>query len=254
VTCHDGFTLSDLVSHNWKHNEANGEQNRDGAEDNISWNCGAEGPADDPAVELLRSRQVKNFLTVLMVAAGTPMLLMGDEVRRSQLGNNNAYCLDTDANWLDWRLVDRHADLRRFVQRLAAFRLRPDVVDETTSLTLNQLLQWARIEWHGVTLGRPDWSEDSHSLAFTARTPHWSFALHAMFNAFWEPLTFELPPLDADAPEPWRRCLDTALPSPDDIMPAAKAPAVPGSTYSVQSRSIVVLASRLPKSRPKDPA
>src|SRR6185436_3771707 len=102
VTCHDGFTLNDLVSYNSKHNEANGEQNRDGTDDNRSWNCGVEGPTDDPAIERLRNRQVKNFLAITFLAAGTPMLLMGDEMRRTQRGNNNAYCQDTDLSWLDW--------------------------------------------------------------------------------------------------------------------------------------------------------
>ena len=104
MTCHDGFTLNDLVSYNHKHNEANGEDNRDGANDNRSWNCGVEGPTDDPAVEALRNRQVKNFLTVTMLALGVPMILMGDEVRRTQGGNNNAYCHDDESNWFDWSL------------------------------------------------------------------------------------------------------------------------------------------------------
>ena len=245
VTCHDGFTLSDLVSYDRKHNEANGERNRDGADDH-SWNCGVEGPSDDPEVESLRSRQVKNFLTVLLIAAGTPMLLMGDEVRRSQRGNNNAYCLDTETNWLDWRLVDCHAGLRRFVQRLAAFRLRPDVVDENASLTLNQLLKWARIDWHGVTLARPDWSHHSHSLAFTARTPHWRFTLHAMFNAYWEPLSFELPNGDR-MPYRWQRCIDTALAPPDDACVPEEGPVVAGATYLVHAHSSVVLISPDPE-------
>ena len=216
VTCHDGFTLNDLVSYNAKHNEANGEHNRDGCNNDLSWNCGVEGPTDDPEVEALRSRQVKNFLTALMVSAGTPMLLMGDEMRRSQGGNNNAYCGDDDGSWLDWRLLDRHAGLHRFVSQLAALRLRPEIVDESQRLSLNQLLQWAHIEWHGVALGHPDWSDHSHSLAFTARTPHWQFAIHGMFNAYWEPLTFELP-RGGDEPYQWQRWVDTALPSPDDI-------------------------------------
>ena len=242
VTCHDGFTLSDLVSYDRKRNDANGEQNRDGADDNISWNCGVEGPTDDPEIEALRSRQVKNFLTVLMIAAGTPMLLMGDEVRRSQRGNNNGYCLDSDLNWLDWRLVDRHAGLRRFVQRLAAFRLRRDVVDDNARLTLNQVLQWARIDWHGVTLGRPDWSHESHSLAFTAHTPNWSFTLHAMFNAYWEPLAFELPK-DRIAPYRWQRCVDTALASPDDVCLPDGGPPIADGSYVVQPHSCAVLMS-----------
>ena len=105
VTCHDGFTLNDLVSYNQKHNEANGEDNRDGANDNRSWNCGVEGPTDDPAVEELRNRQVKNFLTVTMMSLGVPMILMGDEVRRTQHGNNNAYCHDDETTWFDWTLL-----------------------------------------------------------------------------------------------------------------------------------------------------
>src|SRR4029453_9602718 len=103
-----------VVSYNGKHNEANGEGNRDGADDNRSWNCGVEGPTDDPAVEALRNRQVKNLLAVEILAAGTPMLLMGDEVRRTQQGNNNAYCQNGENGWFDWRFVDRHADVRRF--------------------------------------------------------------------------------------------------------------------------------------------
>ena len=243
VTCHDGFTLNDLVSYNRKHNEANGEENRDGSNDNVSWNCGVEGPTDDPEVEALRDRQVKNFLTVLMLAMGTPMLLMGDEMRRSQGGNNNAYSVDDEASWLDWRLLARHAGLQRFVKGLTALRLRPENVDESKRLSLNQLLQWADIEWHGAALGRPDWSDYSHSLAFTARTPHWQFALHGMFNAYWEPLTFALPP-GLDEPYRWQRCVDTALSSPDDICMPEEAPAVSDS-YRVQPRSCVVLVSLL---------
>ena len=244
VTCHDGFTLSDLVSYNQKHNEANGEDNRDGCDDNFGWNCGVEGPTVDTRVEALRRRQVKNFLTVLMMAAGTPMLLMGDEVRRSQDGNNNAYSLDNEANWFDWRLVNEHCGLQRFVQGLVSFRLRSDLVDDCTRLTLNQVLQQARIEWHGVTLGQPDWRDDSHSLAFTAHVPHWSFVLHGMFNAFWKPLTFELPKRGG-RPYRWQRCVDTALESPDDFCaPHERLPFIDG-TYCVEPHSCVVLVSQV---------
>ena len=124
VTCHDGFTLNDLVSYNQKHNEANGENNRDGADDNRSHNWGVEGPTDDPVVEKLRNRQVKNFLTVTMVSLGLPMILMGDEVRRTQQGNNNAYCQDNETSWFDWSLVAKHADVHRFVA--TAYRTPPD--------------------------------------------------------------------------------------------------------------------------------
>ncbi len=120
VTCHDGFSLNDLVSYDAKHNEANGEENRDGANDNRSWNCGVEGPTDDPQIEALRNRQVKNFLTVTFLSLGVPMILMGDEMRRTQHGNNNAYCRDDADNWLDWTLLEKHADVHRFVSLLAA--------------------------------------------------------------------------------------------------------------------------------------
>jgi glycogen operon protein len=122
VTCHDGFTLNDLVSYNQKHNETNGEGNRDGANDNRSWNCGVEGASDDPAVEKLRNRQVKNFLTITMLSAGVPMILMGDEARRTQFGNNNAYCQDNETSWFDWDLLAKHADVHRFVTLLNARR------------------------------------------------------------------------------------------------------------------------------------
>src|SRR5437773_6712519 len=122
VTCHDGFTLNDLVSYNGKHNEANGEDNRDGTNDNKSWNCGVEGATKDPAIEKLRNRKVKNFLTVTTLALAVPMLTMGAEVRRSQGGNNNAYCQDNETSWFDWTLLQQHSDVHRFVTLLNARR------------------------------------------------------------------------------------------------------------------------------------
>jgi isoamylase len=241
VTCHDGFTINDLVSYDRKHNEANGEDNRDGANDNFSWNCGMEGPTSDAGIEALRNRQIKNLFALEMLSAGTPMLLMGDEVRRTQQGNNNAYCQDNDISWFDWRLLERHADLHRFVKTLNAFRQRRDVLDIGT-LTLNELLQRARIEWHGVKLNQPDWSEHSHSLAFTLRSLASRFLLHGILNAYWEPLTFELPPVPVASGEQWRRCIDTALASPHDIEPWQSAPAVDQAIYEVQPRSVVLVA------------
>jgi glycogen operon protein len=241
VTCHDGFTLNDLVSYNEKHNEANGENNRDGSNDNLSWNCGAEGPTDDPAIEAVRDRQVKNFLALLLVSVGTPMLHMGDEVRRTQLGNNNAYCQDNDISWFDWSLLDRHAGIHHFVRELNAFRQRRDVVTTGIKLSLNQLLQQARIEWHGVALHSPDWSENSHSLAFTVHGMQARFLLHGMLNAYWEPLTFELPRVPDESQQRWRRCVDTALVSPEDFYTWEKAPSLAQTTYVVQPRSVVFL-------------
>jgi isoamylase len=118
VTCHDGFTLNDLVSYNKKHNEANGEGNRDGTENSLSWNCGVEGPTDNAAIEQLRRRQIRNFIVILLISLGTPMLQMGDEISRSQRGNNNAYCQDNEVSWLDWSLLERHRDLHQFVRKL----------------------------------------------------------------------------------------------------------------------------------------
>src|SRR6266550_261474 len=168
VTCHDWFTLHDLVSYNHKHNEANGEGNRDGADDNRSWNCGVEGPTDDPIVETLRNRQVKNFLTVTLLSIGMPMILMGDEVRRSQRGNNNAYCQDNETSWFDWALVAKHADVHRFVTLLNGRRLLREMEPEQPHVSLDQLLREAHRAWHGVKLHQPDWQESSHSLAVTA--------------------------------------------------------------------------------------
>jgi glycogen operon protein len=243
VTCHDGFTLNDLVSYNQKHNDANGEDNRDGADDNLSWNCGVEGPTDDAHVEALRNRQIKNFFALELLSAGTPMLLMGDEARRTQRGNNNAYCQDSDISWFDWSLPARHADIHRFVKTLNAFRQRRDVVAENTRLSLNQLLSRVRLTWHGVALDHPDWSDHSHSLAVTLHSLRARFVLHGMFNAYWEPLTFQLPSLPQEGAQAWRRCIDTALTSPDDISPWPTAPLVMAATYEVQPRSVVVLAS-----------
>jgi glycogen operon protein len=242
VTCHDGFTLNDLVSYNRKHNEDNGEDNRDGADDNASWNCGVEGPTHDAVVEELRSRQIKNFFTLVLLAAGTPMLLMGDEVRRTQRGNNNAYCQDSELSWFDWTLLDKHAGLHRFVKSLIALRQRRDIVLGEHRLSLNELLSRARIDWDGVDLGQPDWSDSSHSLAFTLRTVDSSFELHIMCNAYWEPLAFTLPPVEAGTAGGWRRCIDTALAAPDDIMTWTSAPDVAGAKYVVQARSIALLA------------
>jgi glycogen operon protein len=239
VTCHDGFTLNDLVSYNEKHNEANGENNRDGADDNRSWNCGVEGPTDDPAVEELRNRQVKNAHAVTMLALGLPMILMGDEVRRTQGGNNNAYCHDAAANWFDWSLVERHADVHRFVKLLLAQRVLRDVTHEQQRVSLTELIAKANKAWHGVKLNEPDWGPGSHSIAFGAELRMEQLVIHLILNGYWEPLEFELPPTKAGGP--WRRWIDTALPSPQDIVEWRAAPPAPGGTYRAGPRSVVVL-------------
>jgi glycogen operon protein len=239
VACHDGFTLNDLVSYNEKHNEANGEGNRDGADDNRSWNCGVEGPTDDPEVERLRHRQVKNHLTATLMSLGVPMILMGDEARRSQGGNNNAYCHDDATSWLDWGLVERHADLVRFVSLLNARRLLRDPGPDAGRMSLDTLLRRANKAWHGVRLHRPDWRDCSHSLALFAELRGEGLSLHLMLNAYWETLDFELPAVEGGGP--WRRWIDTALDAPDDIVPWEDAPAVAGDSYRAEPRSVVML-------------
>jgi isoamylase len=241
VTCHDGFTLNDLVSYNDKHNEANGEDNRDGANDNRSWNCGVEGPTDAPEIERLRSRQIRNLLTVTLLALGVPMILMGDEVRRSQRGNNNAYCQDNEISWFDWTLVEKHADLHRFVSLLNARRLLRDVEHERKRLTLDQLIAQASKAWHGVKVGQPDWGENSHSLAFEAELRQEGLRVCLILNAYREPLEFELPPVGDDGAGAWRRWIDTSLASPQDIVAAQEAPALSGATYQAAAHSVVVL-------------
>jgi glycogen operon protein len=252
ITVHDGFTMRDLVSYGNKHNEANGEHNRDGGDDNRSWNCGIEGPADDPAVERLRNRQVKNLLTVTMLSIGLPMIVMGDEVRRTQGGNNNAYCQDNETSWFDWRLVAQHADVHRFVTLLNARRALRDVEHERERVTLTELIGRANKSWHGVKIGQPDWGDDSHSIAFTVELRRERMFAHIILNAYWEPLEFELPPVADDAGGHWRRWIDTARESPRDIVPWQTAPSVPTQTYRVEAHSVVFLfAATAPReSRP----
>ena len=246
VTCHDGFTLNDLVSYDAKHNAENGENNRDGIDDNLSWNCGAEGPVKDPAIEAIRCRQIKNFMVLNLLALGTPMILMGDEVRRTQRGNNNAYCQDNEISWFDWALQKRHSDIHRFVKMMVAFRRRRDVAIEKIQISLNQLLAEAQLQWHGVALNRPDWSDDSHSLAFTVSSMRGRFKIHAMLNAYWDPLTFELPASPVPEVAQWRRWIDTALPSPQDIAAWEEAVLVTGAKYCVRPRSMALLIELAP--------
>jgi isoamylase len=251
ITCHDGFTLNDLVSYNRKHNNANGEENRDGTDDNRSWNCGAEGDSANSEVQSTRNRQLKNFLSVMLLSAGTPMLLMGDEVRRTQFGNNNAYCQDNDIAWFDWGRGELHPDILRFVQQLTRIRaalygreIHRNGAATADARAADRSGNAPLFEWHGVHLNEPDWSRDSHSLALTVRTPG-STARHFMINAYWQPLEFELP-----VPPPsqqWFRLIDTSLAPPGDILAPKDAPAVCAVNYRVAPRSIVALLSRRPR-------
>lgn len=249
VTCHDGFTLNDLVSYDFKHNEANGEGNRDGSDDNRSWNCGVEGPTDNPAIESIRERQIRNFLTLTLMSLGTPMLTMGDEVRRTQLGNNNAYCQDNEISWFDWDLVDRSAALLRFVTLLNQRRRLRSYEPGRGRVSLSEVLSQVNQAWHGVKLNQPDWGDQSHTVAFTMQYRFEKVFLHFILNAYWEPLDFELPEpavkrpgdIESRGVAPWRIWIDTANPSPADIWEWGNAPEYSGLSYRAQPRSVVVL-------------
>jgi isoamylase len=244
VTCHDGFTLNDLVSYDRKHNEDNGEGNRDGADDNRSWNCGVEGPTDDPAIEALRNRQVKNFLAVTLLSLGLPMISMGDEVRRTQRGNNNAYCQDNVISWFDWTLVDTHAGLLRFVSLLNAQRVTRSTEAERRRMSLNQMIAEATKSWHGVKVGQPDWGEHSHSVAMSAVLREQGTEVYLILNAYWESLDFELPSGSGPTGR-WRRWIDTSLPSPQDVGTWQDGPECADPVYRAGPRSVVVLVRGL---------
>ena len=245
VTCHDGFTLYDLVSYNTKHNEANGEGNRDGTNDNVSWNCGVEGPTEDSSIESIRTRQIKNFLAITFLSVGAPMISMGDEVKRTQLGNNNAYCHDNELTWFDWHLAETNTALFRFVKMLISFRLKRDLSKEEYSMNLRQLLEQATMTWHGVSVNKPDWSENSHSIALTVHALSGKIMMHYMINAYNSPLKFELPTVGNGKEYRWKRWMDTALESPEDISDWDNAKEVKDAVYSVNSHSIVILVAQL---------
>ena len=237
ITCHDGFTLNDLVSYNEKHNLANGEGNRDGHNGNLSWNCGVEGPTDDPGVEKMRQKQIRNFLALLMVSQGTPMLLMGDEVRHSQQGNNNAYCQDNEISWFNWGLVKKNQGLLRFVQMLNAFNLATEFCQEEWYWNAPGHLGGSSCVFHGIELDKPDFGYSSHTLAFTLKNPNYNKRLHVMLNMYWGPLEFELP---HSRQWKWKKVINTAAPSPEDIYSEEDAPLIRKKKLKLEGRSIVV--------------
>ena len=228
VTCHDGFTLADLVSYNHKHNEANGEENRDGADDNQSWNGGVEGPTDDPQILALRRRQIKNALTMLMLSQGVPMLLMGDEIGRTQQGNNNAYCQDSPLTWLDWSLQERNAELFRFCQGLIAFRQRHPALRQASHASPGSSTGDAlQVTWHGTRAWLPDWAPHSRVLAclLSGAAAEGPDVLYVAMNMYWEALAFELP-----SPPPgqrWHIFANTAMAPPADIWEPGQEPPLP---------------------------
>ena len=241
VTCHDGFTLNDLVSYDAKHNEANRESNNDGTNANLSWNCGVEGPTANDGIEHLRMQQIRNLLALTLLSVGTPMLLMGDEVCRTQLGNNNAYCQNNETSWFDWSLCQTNADALRFVRQVIHMRLHFDQMEKSGQTTFEDYLSKSRVEWHGVEIGKPDWGSGSHSLALSLHNLAGTQVRYIAINAYWEPLQFALPPVADGANGGWFRFMDTSLPTPVDIVEGVKGVRVDGSSYRVNPRSIILL-------------
>jgi len=242
ITAHDGFTLNDLVSYNDKHNEVNGEGNQDGSNQNNSWNCGVEGPTDDPEIDALRRRQIRNFFTILLLSQGRLMFLMGDEVRNTQNGNNNAYSQDNEISWFDWDKVDEEQALFRFVSGLLRFR--------QNSRLYRDRAYWTEpggtnIVWHGMNLHQPDWGDQSHSIAFELFSPKGDDEhehLYVALNAYWEPLIFQLP--DLPAGWCWARLVDTSQSSPADFAEPPVTLPESQSSYPVTTRSVVVLITQ----------
>lgn len=240
AACHDGFCLRDLVSYSRKHNEANGEGNRDGSNDNHSWNCGAEGPTDDPLVAALRARQARNLLALTLLSHGTPMLLAGDEFGHTRRGNNNPWCQDNELNHLDWSPAAQDAGLLRFTRGLLKFTAGLRILQEDRFWSATSHERPGDISWHGVERGRPDWSPRSRALAFTLEHAGGQ-AVHVMANAGRQALEFALP--TARAGGPWRLVADTARPSPADFHEPGAEPVLATTSVRVSPHSLVVVAA-----------
>ena len=245
VTCHDGFTLRDLVSYNVKHNEANGEGNRDGSDQNYSWNCGVEGETDDPGIAALRKKQAKNFTALLMLSQGVPMIRCGDEIFGTQRGNNNAYCQNNEISWFDWGLTRTNSDMLRFVKEMIAFRRRHPSLMRKAFLTGRPLSgrNLPDITWHGSKLNNPPWDEaDAHVLAFTlAGLTETEEDLHVMVNMSGQDMRMEVPKIPGVR---WYRAVDTSQLFPLDICEPKRQEPCPAEDCKVAVRSIVVLEGR----------
>jgi glycogen operon protein len=247
ITCHDGFTLYDTVSYSHKHNETNGEDNRDGGNDNASWNWGCEGESTDPQIQALRRQIMKNAFCILLLSSGVPMMLMGDEVGRTQGGNNNAYCHDSALTWMDWTLVHRNAELLRFVKKLIRFRMTHAALRPGTFFRNNDYLNVGLpdISFHGSKPFSPDTSSGSRCLAWLLCGKYANPAhedVYVVMNSYWDSLPFELPRPSSGSP--WKVVFNTSMPAPQDVYDACCAPRIGNSEpVIVGGRSVMVLAA-----------
>jgi len=242
VTCHDGFTLYDLFSYTHKHNEANGEGNRDGHNDNLSSNSGIEGETDNAAILALRTQHAKNAVAILLLSQGVPMLLAGDEILNTQRGNNNGYCQDNELTWIDWSLVEKNTHMLRFVQHMIALRKRHPSLMRRRFLTGAPADEGSGpdISWHGIDLDTPLWNDpDARVLAFTlTATDDEETDLHVMLNLSDSEVSLELPPPGTGQ---WHLAIDTGLASPQDSVTPGRQAVVQGNRYPSRPRSVVVL-------------
>ena len=237
VTCHDGFTLNDLVSYRYKHNEANGENNNDGTDANFSENYGVEGETTDAGIETLRKRQIKNFLLTLLISRGVPMLLGGDEFRRRQGGNNNAYCQDNETSWHDWSCLERHSEIFRFTCGMIAFRRAHPI------LSNEQFYSDAEIQWFGPQGELPDWTAPKEKQFACLIHEDERCALCLMFNAGGDAVDFCLPPAQPGAR--WYLAVDTSRQTPQDLFEAGEEPLWEDTlTYRLNPRSSAILLAR----------
>ena len=254
ITCHDGFTLNDLVSYNDKHNERNGENNRDGSDDNHSWNCGAEGVTTDRAIVALRKQMMKNFACYLLFSSGTPMILGGDEFARTQQGNNNAYCQDNEIGWFDWTAAASNQDLTEFFRNAIALTRRFPVLQRRKFYLGKDLDDdgVADLTWYSNALGTPPWQDTNARMvcvqldASEDGTNNGVDRLFFILNGHYEPQWIRLPQLGAD--RGWHRAIDTSLPSGEDFLEAGQEVEIdPADHYIVNPRSTVVLLAQQPK-------
>jgi glycogen operon protein len=250
ITAHDGFTLMDLVSYNQKHNEANGENNNDGSNDNDSWNCGWEGATDDVAINALRRRQIKNAIAILLVSQGVPMLLMGDEVGRTQNGNNNTYCHDNELSWLDWDLQTKNAEILEFVKHSVAFRRSHPVLRNPNHFRNQDYVGsgYADITWHGTKAWNVDWSEGNRAIAFLLCGKHAKRGtvednyIYVAMNMHWQTQWFEIPGLPPSLQ--WHVFANTGAVFPSSYLPGTEPVLENQSGLLVGDRSVVILVGK----------
>ncbi|MFO7820228.1 MAG: alpha-amylase family glycosyl hydrolase, partial [Halanaerobacter sp.] len=249
ITCHDGFTLKDLVSYNEKHNWENGENNQDGADDNYSWNCGHEGPTENPEIQKLRCKQIKNAVTILLLSRGVPMLLSGDEFCNTQFGNNNAYCHDNEISWLNWELLEENQDIFRYFQRMIDFRKEHPVLKAESFDRAENKTGYPEVSFHGVNAWEFDYEEPTLTIGVMFAAPKEKYEIdedefiYVAMNMHWEMHGFELPMLPED--KDWHIVVNTAMPSPEDIWAAGEEVRVDNQDeVLVSPRSTVILLGK----------